>query len=93
MPFPENPTLFQRLFESDSWVVGYEAGNKNEYPQRVTTTITFLKNIVDTSIVYATGENKKQAIKKIMGGALIAETPGRVINTMKDVMFFTDQDL
>lgn len=93
MPFPENVTLFQELFEdATQWVAGYDADKKNEYSLRVTTTITFLKEIVNESIVYVIGENKKQILKKILQDSGVsgelAEIPGRVINEMKRVTLF-----
>lgn len=92
MPFPEDPQTFSSLFESDKWVVGYDAGQKNAYPQRVTTTITFLKNIVDHSVVFAVGEEKKKIIEKINSKqASLTALPAMVVWKMKDAQLFTDQ--
>ncbi len=91
MPFPENPDLFNQLFNSEKLVVGYDAGAKDEFPQRATTTISFLKNYVDHSIIYMSGENKLDALKKVYDPNLkINDAPGKVILEMKDVELFTD---
>jgi 6-phosphogluconolactonase/glucosamine-6-phosphate isomerase/deaminase len=92
MPYPEDPELFQKLFiEGTNWVAGYDAGNKNQYPLRVTTRINFLREQVDTSIFYVTGESKKNILKKVLDGAgKINELPALVIHEMKDVRVFSD---
>lgn len=91
MPFPEDPERFCQYFENpDVWVCGYDAGEKNQYPLRVTTTMTFLKEI-DHSIVYCAGENKRVALKRVLAkDGSYAETPARVIRDMKHVTLFTD---
>jgi len=92
MPYPENPELFQELFENSvKWVVGYDADEKNEYPYRVTITLSFLREMVNHSIIYAVGENKKEALGRILSGeGLLAATPARIIHEMRDVQLFTD---
>lgn len=91
MPFPEDRATFSALFEdSDVWVRGYDAGKKSKYPLRITTTITFLKEI-DHSIVYCVGENKREALMRVFADTgTRAETPSRVIRDIKNVMLFTD---
>lgn len=91
MPFPEDPARFRELFESPNvWVYGYDAGEKNQYPLRATTTITFLKKI-DHSIVYCVGENKREALSRVFSKeGTHAETPARILREMKNVVIFTD---
>lgn len=91
MPFPEDTARFHELFENpDVWVCGYDAGEKNQYPLRVTTTLTFLKEI-DYSIVYCVGESKRDALMRVLAdGGTYAETPARVIRDIKNVALFTD---
>lgn len=94
MPFLENEDLLRELFLDDShWVRGYDAGTKNQYPLRVTTTLSFLK-LVDYSIVYCVGENKREALSRVYAkeGSL-AQTPARIIREMKEVGIFTDLDI
>lgn len=84
MPYPENPELFKKLFDTpDHWVTGYDA--------RVTTTPSFLRHIVDHSLVYLVGEQKREALRKILAlEGTLWETPGRIIQEMKNVKLFTD---
>lgn len=89
MPFPENPQLFTRMFEGESWVIGYDAGKKNPYSKRVTTTLTFLRQQVDYSIVYAVG--KETIIKRLQKKEeSAASLPSMVFYEMKNVSLFTD---
>lgn len=93
MPFPESPETFNILFESkEHWVVGYDAGlAKTQYPLRVTTNMTFLRDMVDFSVTYVTGEEKIAALTKaVEEQGTIAETPGRVLREMKHVRLFTN---
>lgn len=91
MPFPDEPEKFDYLFEQENfWVRAYGAKEKNEYPYRITTTLPFLRNHTDHSIVYAVGEGKKEALKKVLAkdGELYI-TPARIIHEMKNVRLFT----
>jgi 6-phosphogluconolactonase/glucosamine-6-phosphate isomerase/deaminase len=90
MPFPENEERFNELFlNPNKWVVGYDATGKNQYPLRITTTIPFLK-MVDYSVMYVTGENKKNPLQKVIEKvAALHEIPAAVINYMHDVYLFT----
>lgn len=93
MPFAENADLFHELFENEEkWVVSYDAGTKNPYSLRVTVTLPFLRNYIDCAIVYAVGEEKKNALLRVVAekGSL-AETPARVFHDMKNVQLFTEK--
>jgi 6-phosphogluconolactonase/glucosamine-6-phosphate isomerase/deaminase len=93
MPFPENPELFDSLFNGKSWVISYDAGEKNPFPFRSTTTLTFLR-IIDHSIVLAVGDSKKAALEKALSSTgSISESPARIIQEMKNVVLFTDSPL
>jgi 6-phosphogluconolactonase/glucosamine-6-phosphate isomerase/deaminase len=91
-PYPEDRVTFDMLFNKDNWVVGYDAGNKNQYSQRFTTTMTFLQKYVDVSIVYITGQEKKLMLNEVLhGGKALHEVPMKVIHTMKaQINLFTD---
>ena len=88
MPHFENPEMFD---DPDIWVLGYDAKEKLQHPLRVTVTFPFLRNIVDHSIVYAKGEEKKEIVEKIMAkqGSL-AQIPALIIHEMKDVKIITE---
>lgn len=94
MPYPEDKGHFHQLFESKRWVVGYHAGGKNPHPERVTATITFLKEAVDLSIVYAAGLEKGNALERLYAkNENAASLPASVIWQMKKVKMFTDFQL
>jgi len=95
MPFPENEEFFDREFDTkDKDVAYYDAKDKNKYRLRTTTTLSFLRDKVDLSIVFACGEDKLSALKKVSDeeGSLF-ETPARVVKEMKRVVIFTDQNI
>jgi len=91
MPFPEDLAEFEHLFnQKDIWVIAYDAGSKNPYPLRVTTTLSFLKQ-VDFSIFYVCGVEKKLALTKVYAAEeTLAATPARVVREMKSVKLFSD---
>ncbi len=94
MPFPEDQNIFSDLFEKDEkWIVGYDAGNKNEFPLRMTATISFLKRMVDYGFMYASGEGKKEILKTILRTDEVAKYPASVIHKMKNVELHTDTEL
>jgi 6-phosphogluconolactonase/glucosamine-6-phosphate isomerase/deaminase len=94
LPYPESKRTFDELFETEGrWVRGYDAGDeKNPYPERATTTMPFLRDYIDRAVVFATGQDKRRALDRIVAedGAL-HETPGRILHEMPDVVVFTDQ--
>lgn len=92
MPFAkEEAEQFGNLFESDAWVVGYDAEKKNEHPLRVTVTSTFLRTEVDQALLYVTGEAKREALYQAldMHGERF-EIPARVIHDMRNVTIVTN---
>lgn len=80
------------IFENtNKWVIGYDIGKRNQYPLRITTTPYFLTDMVDYSIVFVTGENKKKVLQKVLDPESIAiEVPAAIIQKMKNVEVFTD---
>lgn len=90
-PYPEDPDFFESQFERPKMIVGYNAGVKNKFPERATTTISFLKNKVAHSVVYAVGADKKEALTRVFAAVgSVPETPARVIHEMKKVSVFTN---
>lgn len=96
IPYTENSKKFARLFENQShWVAGYDASrSKTEYPKRATVTFPFLREEVESSVAYATGSNKRRAVRSVLAkrGSL-AKTPGRILREMKNATLFVDQSL
>jgi len=91
MPFPENPDLFNKLFEDYSFsIVGYDAGEKSEHPLRITVNNTFLRE-VNLSVVYVAGDEKKEAFNKLLDKEEgIPEIPARIFYQMKNTSIFTN---
>lgn len=96
LPFPENPQLFEKLFNSsDRHIAGYDGAGKNQYPLRVTATFPLLKK-VSHSILFACGGDKITALTNaldIHSDKSFAEVPARIIQEMKEVQMFTDADV
>lgn len=90
MPFPEDSSRFEALFNGHKLVIGYDAGKKNQFGERATTTLEFMRRI-HYGIGYIVGENKKDAWNRVIAekGSL-AETPARILREMEDVRVFTD---
>ncbi len=89
---PSKRSDFDSLFvNTDKWVVSYESSLVP--PMRATTTFPFLRQI-DYAVSVVTGENKKDALSKIMkkNGSL-SETPGRILRELKIANLFTDIDV
>ncbi|MBI2013845.1 MAG: 6-phosphogluconolactonase [Candidatus Colwellbacteria bacterium] len=75
---------------SKSWVVGYDAGEKNVYPQRATVSATFMRDKIDGGVVYVRGATKKDALNKLISEGSLNEAPARIMREMKNVKVFTD---
>ncbi len=91
MPYPEDPDTFSKQFiETDRWVAGDDAGDKNQYPLRATTTVVFSREI-DMSIWYVCGESKTDMLKRALDPRTRTyAVPARIIQDMNDVTLFTD---
>ena len=91
LSFPEDEKKFDQLFNNPGvWTVAYNATGKNPYPNRVTTTLTFLKQ-VDSSICFVCGDEKQAALKRaVQKQGSLSETPAKIINSMSEVWLFTD---
>jgi 6-phosphogluconolactonase/glucosamine-6-phosphate isomerase/deaminase len=95
MPYPEEAEKFKVMFDdgnSDHLVEAYDAGDKNPYPLRVTTTMNLIKKI-DAAVCYVIGENKKEAVQKVLAQeGSIEVTPARILREIPGKVFlFTDQ--
>jgi 6-phosphogluconolactonase/glucosamine-6-phosphate isomerase/deaminase len=91
LPHPEDPQIFEKLFNSEKLIVGYDVGQKNSYRYRMTSTFTLMRKF-EKILTYIKGENKKEALQKVMAetGSL-PETPGRIIRELPaKVEVFTD---
>lgn len=93
MPYPEDPAFFTDQFcNPDQWVVGYDAGQKNPYPYRTTTTLSFLTDQISDAVVCVTGAKKQQAWEQLFVDTTdLAPIPSRVLHQMKQVQIYTDR--
>jgi 6-phosphogluconolactonase/glucosamine-6-phosphate isomerase/deaminase len=94
MPYPDDTSLFYKLFQEERWAVGYNAGTKNPLPLRITTTISFIRGQISFAISYISGENKRQVLEKLLAdNGTLAETPARVLREIKETVIVTDLKL
>lgn len=91
MPHPENQELFKEFFEGDRWVVLYNATEKNPFPHRITTTITFLK-IIKKIFVLMLGEKKAKIFLRMKENIPSAEMPAQVLKKLSGVVY-VDEDV
>ncbi|MDD5050187.1 MAG: 6-phosphogluconolactonase [Candidatus Pacebacteria bacterium] len=91
LPFPENPALFEEIFEKNDTAVAYDAKGKNVYPHRVTITLPFIRTKIHAAIVYSIGEKKRNALSKALGpSGYVSETPARVLKEIRNTSLFTN---
>ncbi len=93
MPYPDQPEWFGTTFvETDRWVVGYDAQDRNPYPLRTTTTLAFLREQIDDAVLLVTGAAKKNAWESIWTQTDQLEVvPARVLHQMKRVQICVDR--
>ena len=93
LPFPEDPVLFHALFEDTlKHITGYNASpEKNPHPERITTTLRYLRTHVHHVIAYVAGVEKRSAIDALVTeGKTLAQAPVRVLHELRDVHLYTD---
>ena len=86
MSFPEDESRFAELFEGSRWVVAYNAGAKNPFSKRVTTTMTFLKNL-DKIFVFMVGVSKHTAFLRMQEKGSVADTPARILKELHGTLY------
>lgn len=89
--FPEtDKKRFIDLFQSDPWVVGYNAKNKHKYPERVTSTLTFFKQI-NEGIAFVCGQEKKQKLDELLANKTeVNLLPATAWAGIKNLAIFTN---
>lgn len=92
MPFPDEKEYFEKLFESDKWVVAYNASGKNEFADRVTTTITFLRKIKRV-FCFTVGKNKADVYLRLQKEAPVDEMPVQVIKELHGFVYIDESVL
>lgn len=92
MPMPEDPEKFSKLFEGDAWVANYHVDTHvNPCTERITTTLSFLRNEVDTSVGFAVDEKKREILGRVLDEKrMLDEVPARIMNQMKNVIIVSN---
>lgn len=93
MPYPEDEEFFDATFVSTTQsFIGYDAGTKNQFPLRMSVTISFLRDRVDHAVMLATDAGgDRDALTRVQSDhGKLYNTPARVVRDMQDVSIFTD---
>lgn len=93
LPLPHNRDSFDALFfHPTTCVRGYTVPPEvNPHTARMTVTLGYLERHVDHTIVYAIGANKREALIALQcENGDIAQTPARVVHTMRNAHLFTN---
>ena len=93
-PYPEDSYAFKQLFEGEDWVTSYQAATKNIFPDRITATVTLLKE-VDVGLAYVCGAEKQAKLKELLAGQTTepARLPAMSWHEIKQVTIYTDLDV
>jgi 6-phosphogluconolactonase/glucosamine-6-phosphate isomerase/deaminase len=88
-PF-DDKNEFNELFNSGAWTVSYNALGKHQYPERITTTLNFLRNI-DFGFAYVCGTDKKEKFQQVQNNeSELNLLPALAWHDIGDVKVFTD---
>ncbi len=91
MPIPEDKNRFNALFNGERWVTAYDAAGKTPYPERVTTTNTFLK-LINRAFVFAVGREKADALRSMQEDRPVSEVPAAILKELRGDMYI-DREL
>lgn len=87
--YPEKE--FDARYLGNRYAEEFSALDKGAFPFRVTTTLSFMRDIVDVAFFYVKGEAKADALKAtLLADGDIHKTPARIMHDMKKVFVFTD---
>ena len=94
-----NPNSLVGVFDATTYDNGSNA-KSFEFPVRISTSMTFMKDWVDHAIFYITGESKRNALTKVSEDSSngigsedlidLSMSPVSIVNFMKDSVIFTD---
>lgn len=95
MPYSLNKLFFDGLFlKNGLFAIGYNASGKNEIPNRVTTTLFFMEKLIHKAVVYAVGADKSKILKNVLEAkGELNECPALILNKIKDVSLFTNNEI
>ena len=86
MPYPEDRVKFAELFEGERLFVAYDASGKNQFPLRVTATMTLLRKL-NHAFLYARGEEKREALRRMKAEGVLAECPARIFQEIPTTLY------
>lgn len=92
MPHEETGQFLGRFEDRDKWVVAYRAlPSQTQHIDRVTTTLSFIRFQIAHAIVYAIGQEKREALAKARSEfGMLSEVPARILQYMDNVDIYTD---
>lgn len=90
--FPSSAAAtFAQQFQSDAWVTAHTVPGAPSYPERITTTLTFLQQVVDKVYVFLCGREKEIAWRHLLAQDLpLSALPILGIYEMRQPQIFTD---
>lgn len=92
-PYPDDEKKFYELFQNDNWITAYSADGKNQYPKRLTATLTFFAQI-NEAFAFVCGQDKKQKLDSVVANkSSVSTLPATSWNTIEKVTLFTDLHL
>lgn len=91
IPYPDDHLFFDATFNNNNrWVSSYDAGHRNKFRHRITTTIPFLR-LINHAIIYIQGEDKRYALNKVLSAeGTLYESPGRIWREIQKAHIYTD---
>ncbi len=87
--YPQEENEFYKLFDSENWVCAYDAKEKNKFPERITTTNTFLRQI-NKVFIFIFGKEKKKAFLSFKKNGISVEVPARVLKEINGAIYTTN---
>ncbi len=85
------PSQSEVDFNGDAWVAGYSLPKEMDpHRERVTVTYTFLRNYIDSAVVYAVGSDKYRLVQRLRETrAWTPAMPMTILKEMRAVTIFT----
>ena len=89
----EDKKSFEQLFNAKPLLTAYNVGNKHQYKDRITSTITFLEKI-NFGIAFVCGQDKKEKLDLVIKNqGEVNELPALAWHGIKNIRIFTDINL
>jgi len=87
--YPQEENEFYKLFDSRKWVCAYDAGQKNKFSERVTTTNTFLRQI-NKVFIFISGKEKRKAFLNFKKDGICVEVPARILKEINGAVYISN---